>query len=421
MQPLSISRQNLGMHRLASILYAAASLTSYANAGVIKPQMVEIPGSVFSMGATVDRGYGLIDGPKHDVTVPAFALARYEVTLGEFRTFVETTGYVSEKKCNVYEAGTNWHIDSERSWSAPGFAQTDHDPVVCVSWADAQAYAAWLSGQTGETYRLPSEAEMEYVTLLGEVVVSHATANIGRVECCGGAARGRDVWIETSPVGSFPADRFGLHDIRGNVWEWQADCYHANYDGAPLDGTARTTCTELGYHSIRGGSYGDAGEFHDPRFRLRGPVDQGFFTVGFRLARDLARQPASQAAVPPAIAETLSSMLDAMRERDVAKLDRTLARSASPEIVYYWGETVSGRDAILQWHREWFAEKGWSLEPGPVTHALVDSRVAVVSSTMRYIKSAERQFRILISHELTKEDSGWKVARIQQTLLEGPK
>ena len=114
-------------------------------------------------------------------------------------------------------------------------------------------------------------------------------------------------------------------------------------------------------------------------------------------------------------------MLDAMRERDVAKLDRTLARSASPEIVYYWGETVSGRDAILQWHREWFAEKGWSLEPGPVTHALVDSRVAVVSSTMRYIKSAERQFRILISHELTKEDSGWKVARIQQTLLEGPK
>jgi len=372
------------------------------------------------MGATVDRGYGPIDGPTHDVNVPRFAMAKREITVGEFRAFVKATGHVSKGKCNVYEAGTSWHIDPERSWSAPGFLQEEKHPVVCVSWADTQAYIAWLSAQTGQRYRLPSEAEMEYVTQFGNVDVSHATANIGKVDCCGGAVHDRDIWIETAPVASFPADRLGLHDVRGNVWEWQADCYHASYEGAPTDGLARSVCPEPGYHSIRGGSYGDAGEFHDPRFRLRGPVDQGFFTVGFRLARDLAPQPASPTTAPPAVAETLSSMLGAMRGRDVAALDRTLARSVPPQIVYYWGETVSGRDDILQWHREWFAETGWTLEPGPVTHALVDSRIAVVSSTMRYIKSAERQFSILVSHTLTREDSGWKIARIQQTLLEGP-
>ncbi|WBX86298.1 formylglycine-generating enzyme family protein [Sphingosinicella microcystinivorans] len=278
------------MNARPCILLAAAALLCSQGAHAqppSAPDMVEIPGGVFAMGATVDRGYGPIDGPTHDVRVRRFALAKREVTVGEFRAFVKATGYAPERKCNVYDAGTSWHIDPARSWSSPGFAQDEDHPVVCVSWADTQAYMAWLGAGTGERYRLPSEAEMEYVTQAGGVDVSHATANIGKVECCGGAAEGRDVWIETAPVASFPADRLGLHDIRGNVWEWQADCYHANYDGAPDDGTARTACPEPGYHSIRGGSYGDAGEFHDPRFRLRGPADQGFFTVGFRLTRDL--------------------------------------------------------------------------------------------------------------------------------------
>lgn len=150
------------------------------------------------------------------------------------------------------------------------------------------------------------------------------------------------------------------------------------------------------------------------------------FGAAFLLAEPVAAAGAGDvpavksAALPAAIEGTLSSMLGAMRGRDAAALDRTLAQGIEPQIVYYWGETVSGRDAILQWHREWFAETGWSIEPGPITHALVGADVAVVSATMRYIKSAERQFLILVSHELTREASGWKVARIQQTLLEGP-
>lgn len=120
------------------------------------------------------------------------------------------------------------------------------------------------------------------------------------------------------------------------------------------------------------------------------------------------------------VAQPLTAMLDAMRKRDVAALDTALARSVEPQIVYYWGEKVTGRDPILQWHREWFAEAGWSIEPGPVIHAMVDDRLAAVTTPMHYIKSAERKFVILISYTLLKEAAGWKVARIQQTLLEGP-
>lgn len=264
------------------------------------PAMVTIPGGVFAMGATVDRGYGPIDGPTREVKIEPFRLAEHEVTVADFRMFAEEAGYVSTRKCNVYEDGTNWFINPDRNWQAPGFTQASDHPVVCVSWRDVQAYIGWLNARTGKRFRLPTEAEWEYVATLADLGdsrnggegVTHELANIGKVECCGGKARGRDVWIETAPVGSFPADRLGLHDIRGNVWEWQADCYHENYVGAPVDGEARTDCPSPGYHVIRGGSYGDAGEFLHERFRLRGPEDEGYFTVGFRLAhsREGARE-----------------------------------------------------------------------------------------------------------------------------------
>ncbi len=276
----------------ASLLLVAAAPDGAAQRADLVPEMVSIPGGTFAMGATIDRGYGPIDGPTHEVAIAPFQLAAHEVTLGAFRTFAEETGYVSAGKCNVYDEDTTWHINPERNWQTPGFAQEDDHPVLCVSWRDARAYIGWLNARTGKQYRLPSEAEWEYVATLADLGnarsggegVTHELANIGKVECCGGKAEGRDVWIETAPVGSFPADGLGLHDIRGNVWEWQADCYHENYVDAPADGSSRSDCPTPGYHVIRGGSYGDAGEFLEERFRLRGPEDQGYFTVGFRLA-----------------------------------------------------------------------------------------------------------------------------------------
>lgn len=279
---------------LALLLLAAALIPAAGGArDATAPEMISIAGGSFAMGTTVDRGYGPIDGPAHDVRVASFELGAREVTVGEFRAFAKETGYVSQGKCNVYDDRTSWHIDPERSWQKPGFAQGEDHPVLCVSWRDTQAYIGWLNRKTGRHYRLPTEAEWEYVATLadlgdargGGAGVTHEVANIGKVECCGGKVEGPDKWVETAPVASFPADRLGLYDIRGNVWEWQADCYHQDYVGAPADGSARQECPTSGFHVIRGGSYGDAGEFLEERFRLRGPADEAYFTVGFRLAR----------------------------------------------------------------------------------------------------------------------------------------
>jgi sulfatase modifying factor 1 len=285
---------------LAACALIGTSLVATASADAVPdctrcPQMATIPAGTFQMGKMVDYGYGDMDGPTHAVTIARpFDLAVHEVTLGEFRTFVKATGYISEKKCNVYDESTTWHIDPMRNWADPGFPQEESHPVVCVSWRDAQAYIRWLNGETGRTYRLPSEAEWEYtasVANLGDTrdggSITHDIANIGKAECCGGETGGRDTWIYTSPVGSFPADRLGVHDQRGNVWEWQDDCYHVDYEGAPADGSPRATCPTPGFRVVRGGSYGDASEYMGERFRLRGTEDQGYFTVGFRLAQTI--------------------------------------------------------------------------------------------------------------------------------------
>jgi formylglycine-generating enzyme required for sulfatase activity len=382
------------------------------------PPMSTVPAGAYQMGKTVNRGYGEIDGPTHTVTIEQpFKVAKHEVTLGEFRTFTKATGYVSAGKCNVYKKDTNWFIDPARNWADPGFPQQETHPVVCVSWRDAQAYIDWLNGKTGRRYRLPSEAEWEYIATtanLGNGKITHDVANIGKVECCGGKTEGKDVWIYTAPIGSLAADKYGLHDIRGNVWEWQRDCYHADYNGAPVNGDARESCPEPGYYVVRGGSYGDAGEFLEERFRLRGPEDQGYFTVGFRLAES------ASAAQPNAAAQPVSAMLKATRARNLSALGGFLSSTVEPEIVYYWGETVRGRDAIVEWHREWFAEPGWTLAQEKLERDFIDQKLAALSYSVEYIKSAERKFRILIDCTLIKEGSDWKIARMQQTLLEGP-
>lgn len=395
------------------------------------PAMVTVPAGSYQMGKNIDYGYGDMDGPTHTVKLARpFALSRNEVTLAEYRAFIRETRYVPERKCNVYKKDAKWYIDPERDWDDPGFEQPDNHPVVCVSWRDTQAYIKWLNGKTGRQYRLPSEAEWEYVAALADLGnsrtgggVTHENANIGKPQCCGGETGGHDTWTHTAPVGSFTADKFGLNDIRGNVWEWQADCYEQDYLDAPLNGSARQSCSATGYHVVRGASYGDGGEYLSERLRLRGTADHGYFTVGFRLAESLdpSAQDKGEIVTSAQITLPVVEMLKATRERRVDAIDRQLSRSIDPQILYYWGEKVSGRPAIGEWHREWFEESGWSLGPEKIDHVFNDDRLAWVSYTIEYIKSAERKFRISIACTLVREDEGWKVARIQQTLLEGPK
>jgi len=127
------------------------------------------------------------------------AMSRYEVTVGEFKAFAETVA-------------KRWDCvgDEADSWQAPGFSQTERHPVVCVSWNDAQEYVSWLSRMTGETYRLPLEAEWERGT-----TGSEAGCYLKRM--------GTET-LATCPVGSSGANDVGLSDMAGNVWEWMEDC-----------------------------------------------------------------------------------------------------------------------------------------------------------------------------------------------------
>ena len=253
--------------------------------------MVSIPGGTFRMGDLSGDGYDN-EKPVHNVTVPSFKLGKYEVTVGQFRRFVEATGYRTDAErgmggnegCRTY-TDDDWDWTPGRSWKNPGYAIEDNQPVVCVSWNDAQAFIEWLTEQTGETYRLPSEAEWEYAARSGTRTKYSWGNDIGynRANCAECGSRWDD--HRAAPVGSFSANAWGLHDMHGNVWEWVQDCWNKNYMGAPSDGSAWVS-GDCNLRVHRGGSW-----YNTPR-RLRSADRNGFtranrsYNRGFRLAKD---------------------------------------------------------------------------------------------------------------------------------------
>ncbi|MBK7675778.1 MAG: formylglycine-generating enzyme family protein [Candidatus Accumulibacter sp.] len=234
------------------------------------PEMVIVPAGRFTMGAPASEE-GSDDGerPQHLVTVKSFALGRSEVTVADFERFVKASGYRSDAERNTRVRGfgdgcytyisrpSGW--EAGRSWHDPGFKQGAANPAVCVSWNDAQAYAAWLSKRTGRIYRLLSEAEWEYAARAGTTtsrywgedpnhackfanVADRALAVKGPLFSQSGEAATihdcDDRHAETAPVGSFRPNAFGLYDMLGNVWEWTQDCGINRYADAPRDGSA---------------------------------------------------------------------------------------------------------------------------------------------------------------------------------------
>ena len=147
-----------------------------------------------------------------------------------------------------------------------------------VHWEDAKSYLRWLTEKTGKRYRLLSEAEWEYV--------ARASLGSNRANCTGCGSR----WDgKTAPVGSFEANRFGLHDVHGNVWEWVEDCYHGYYDGAPTDGSAWTSGGNCGLRVLRGGSWFSTPGSLRSAFRYWSEAGRRNDGIGFRVARTLAR------------------------------------------------------------------------------------------------------------------------------------
>ncbi len=255
------------------------------------PEMVVIPPGSFTMGSPereTDRDPD--EGPQHPVSIrQAFAAGKYEVSKAQFRRFVAESGHSVGGGC-YWWTGSKFELDAAKSWRSPGFAQTENDPVACVSWEDAKAYTRWLSQKTGKTYRLLTEAEWEYAARagtstafsFGSSITSHQ-ANYNTTASYAGsptaASRGGTV-----PVGSYPANAFGLHDMHGNVWEWTEDCWNANYNGAPSDGSS-WTAGDCGQRVLRGGSWNGVPRSLRSAIRLWNPVGFRFSVRGLRVSR----------------------------------------------------------------------------------------------------------------------------------------
>ena len=173
-----------------------------------------------------------------------FAVGVYEVN----GAFAEWDACVSDGGCGGYRP------DDEGSGRG-------RRPVVNVNWKDAQSYVRWLSRKTGKRYRLLSESEWEYVARAGTSGPFHYGKTLSTVQAnydgryTYGSGRKGEYRRGTVPVGSFPANAFGLHDVHGNVREWVDDCWHGDYRGAPADGSAWTSGGECSRRVLRGGSW----------------------------------------------------------------------------------------------------------------------------------------------------------------------
>lgn len=227
------------------------------------PEMVEMPAARFAMGSSASS-LEFDERPRHDVQLRRFAIGRYEVTFDEYDAFARATGR---------------RLPDDKGWGR------GKRPVIDVSWDDAAAYALWLSEQTGTYYRLPSEAEWEYAAGGGSGALYWwgIGPERGRANCfdCGSEWDARS----TAPVGRFDPNPYGLYDTAGNAAEWVQDCYHANYAGAPADGSARLAADCAG-RVVRGGGFNSPAP--SVRFSKRDQRSPGSTTddVGFRIARD---------------------------------------------------------------------------------------------------------------------------------------
>ena len=237
------------------------------------PEMVVVPAGRFRMGCVSGRDCQNDERPVHEVELPSFALGVYEVTFEEYDRFAQATG---RARPNDRRARPN-----DQGWGRGGRL------VITVSWENATAYAAWLSEETGQAYRLPSESEWEYAARAGSTTRYTWGADIGRNRAnCDGC---RSQWDDdrTAPAGSFAANAWGLYDVHGNVWEWVQDCWHENYTRAPRDGSAWTTGGNCSRRVSRGGSWTSSPRLLRSANRERSDVENRYINVGFRVARTL--------------------------------------------------------------------------------------------------------------------------------------
>lgn len=285
--------------------------TDAMNLGGRGPAMVVIPHGAFRMGAEAgEAGSSEAERPVRNIRFErGLAMSRYEITVGEFGRFMNSTkhraratrrGYsiaYDERSGNlVRRGGVDWRSDYA------GRPAADNLPVVHVSAKDAVAYVEWLSAITGQRYRLPSEAEYEYALRAGTAgrypwgdgAPPAKVGNLtGGLDVSPSGRRWRNAFVGygdgfwgPAPVGTYSANAFGLHDMGGNVSEWVADCWHDNYRRAPRDGAAwfNPGCRT---RVFRGGSWSSSPAQTRAAWRQGTSADTTNGRLGFRVVRDI--------------------------------------------------------------------------------------------------------------------------------------
>ena len=273
------------------------------------PLMAVVPAGSFTMGSpSSEEDRKDNEGPQRLVTIGApFAIGVYEVTVAEFRRF-DATSHRTDDACRWLELDL---YQNHRPPDAASVPLGDSHPVICVTWDDVRAYTAWLARETGETYRLPSEAEWEYAARAG-TTTSRYWGDSESGQClyangrdqqhgAGAGASCDDGHWHRGPVGSYRANGWGLHDMLGNAWEWVEDCWNGSYAGAPGDGRAWET-GDCWTRVIRGGSWYEEPPAlrvaHRDGFDISVPI----YLIGFRVARTLVQAlPLSDGAAPPSV------------------------------------------------------------------------------------------------------------------------
>lgn len=236
------------------------------------PEMAVIPAGRFAMGSP-DSEPGRYDseGPQHHVTIARpFALGKYAVTFDDYDRYCTASGKAKP---------------ADQGWGR------GRRPVINVSWKDARAYCAWLSGETGKNYRLPSEAEWEYACRAGSITpfwwgdtLGTGQANYNGDHAYNGSMTG-EYRKRTLAVDAFKANPFGLYQMHGNVWEWCEDAWHDNYQGAPADGGPWLDTNPMAGRVVRGGFWG--GNSRWLRSANRSGVNPGNrIYLGVRVAQD---------------------------------------------------------------------------------------------------------------------------------------
>lgn len=275
------------------------------------PRMVVMPVGRFVMGSPDgEPERERVEGPQRELRFErGFALAQSEVTVAEFRRFVEATGYVTDAEREgssltyeerggrlVKRRGVDWQRDYR------GSKARDSDPVVHVSWNDAAAYAKWLADVSDRPYRLPTEAEFEYVLRAGSQTAywwgdGPPDRVLANLTGSNDLSKGKRSWAKAfpgygdgfwgpAPVRSYEANPFGLYDIDGNVSEWVEDCWHDSYRRAP-DTPQAWVNPGCESRVVRGGSWGSAPGQSRSAYRVASGASVAGGRVGFRVARDL--------------------------------------------------------------------------------------------------------------------------------------